>query len=109
MGRRVGAVSLRMGPQEGEIGLGLGPVAQANRVLVTDMGQVPNPLEEQAREIIDLVGVVRADGAHLDDFPIDQLDALILTEDAGLGHPIVLVNGEQSLRRLERHQTIPSE
>src|SRR5262245_51411030 len=37
-----------------------------------------------------------ADGRHLDDLALDQLDAIAFAEDADLGHPVVLLPCEPS-------------
>ena len=39
-------------------------------------------------------GVRAADGVHVDDLPIDQLDAVVAREDAGLGHFVISVDVE---------------
>ena len=51
----------------------------------------------------DAAKVRGADGRHLDDLALDQLDPLVLAEDAGLRHPVVLVHGEQPARKLDLH------
>jgi hypothetical protein len=35
-----------------------------------------------------------SDGRHLDDLALDQLDALPGAQNAGLGHPVILVDRE---------------
>jgi hypothetical protein len=42
--------------------------------------------------------VRRPDGAHLDDLAVEQLDAIVLPQDAGLGHPVVFLDREAALR-----------
>jgi hypothetical protein len=39
-----------------------------------------------------------ADRAHLDDLAVDELDAFVAREDAGLDHPFVLFDREQAAR-----------
>lgn len=106
MGRSVGALALRVRPQNGQIRLGLGSVAEPNRVLDADLSRVLEALDEEARELIDLVGMEGTNRGHLDDLPLDQLDPIVLAQDAGFGHSVVLVDGEQPLRR-QRHGTTP--
>src|SRR2546426_891116 len=45
-------------------------------------------------ETVHRAGVARADRLAHDDLPGDQLDRLVLGEDSGLAHPVVLVDGE---------------
>ena len=51
-------------------------------------------------------GVLRFDLRHLEDIAVDQLDAIIRLEDAGLGHPVVVGDREsaerESIRRMGR-------
>jgi hypothetical protein len=37
--------------------------------------------------------VPAADGDHLDDFPVDELDALVVAQDIGLAHAMVFLDG----------------
>jgi hypothetical protein len=41
-------------------------------------------------EVADEGPVAAADGRHLDDLAPDQLDAVVVAEDADLGHAVVL-------------------
>jgi hypothetical protein len=41
------------------------------------------------------------EGRHLDDLALDQLDTLVLAEDAGLSHPVILLHGEEPARELD--------
>src|SRR5437773_6642640 len=43
--------------------------------------------------------------AHLDDLSVNELRALSFPEDARLGHPVILVHGEESLGCLGLHTT----
>jgi hypothetical protein len=42
-------------------------------------------------------GVPTPDGAHPQDFTIDQLDPVVLAEDLSLGHAMVVLRGEPIL------------
>src|SRR6185369_1977562 len=42
-----------------------------------------------------------ADGRHLDDLAVDELDVILLGQDARLDHPRVLVHREQAPRSLD--------
>ncbi len=39
-------------------------------------------------------GMARPDRCNLDDLSLDQLDSVVLAQDSGLGHAVVLVDGE---------------
>jgi hypothetical protein len=51
--------------------------------------------------------VPRADGRHRDHFAVDELDAIVLGQDAGLAHSPVLVRRKALLVECERHERIP--
>src|SRR5947208_15653608 len=44
-----------------------------------------------------------ADGRHLDDLPVEQLDAVVLVQDAQLGQPVVGVHREGAREQANRH------
>jgi hypothetical protein len=50
------------------------------------------------------------DGRHLDDVALDQLDTLVLAEDARLRHPVILRDREEPARHLDldRHRQPPA-
>ena len=48
-------------------------------------------------------GVRAADGRHLDDLPIEQLDAIVLVQDAQLSKPVVGVHSEGTRKQANRH------
>lgn len=54
-------------------------------------------------EVTDERPVATADGRHLDDLAPDQLDAVVLAEDADLGHPVVVRPRETSSCRHRVH------
>jgi len=39
----------------------------------------------------------RADRGHGDDLSVEEFDTVVLGQDAGLGHGVVFINGEQAL------------
>ena len=49
---------------------------------------------KSAVQPIHAAGVAGADRAHLDDLTVEKLDAVVLVEDPGLAHAVVLVDGE---------------
>ena len=53
-----------------------------------------------------MAGVRAADGVHVDDLPVDQLDAVVAGQDAGLGHFVISVDVEpMPCRRLWTRET----
>jgi len=48
--------------------------------------------------------VRNADRGHLDDLALDQLDPIVGREHAGVDHALVLVHGEASRARENRHR-----
>src|SRR2546422_25617 len=46
---------------------------------------------------------------HLDDFSIDEFDAILRTENAGLSHAVIFVDGEKLLGSLDLHLGCPFE
>ena len=96
-----------VGKEERQVRLGLRELAQTNRVLHAHLCQVGEPLAADGSETPNTARVRAADRGHLDDLPLDQLDPISLGEDASLGHPIVLVDRESPLDRLDRHLRTP--
>jgi hypothetical protein len=66
-----------------------------------DDGAIAEPRDEQPVGVDHTAGVPWADGRHLDDLALDQLDALVGTEDPRLRHPVVLLHREQPARELD--------
>src|SRR5258708_12535111 len=54
------------------------------------------------RETVDRAGVTLSDRSHLDDLALEQLDPIVLREDAHLDQPVVLLHGEPSPLELDR-------
>jgi hypothetical protein len=79
----------RARPEQEQIRLRLRPGLDDHRVLGGDDGAIAGPRDEQSDGVDHAAGVPRADRRHLDDLALDQLDALVGTEDAGLAHPVV--------------------
>jgi len=51
----------------------------------------------------DDAGVWRSESAHLHDLALDQLDPLVLVQNSGRGHALVLVDGEAAPAQIHRH------
>ena len=47
--------------------------------------------------------MVATDRRHSDDFPVQQLEPVVLTEDARLGHPMEFVHTERPPEQLRVH------
>jgi MFS family permease len=90
-------------PQQDQIRLRLRAGPDDHGVLRRDDGAVAEPGEEQPVGVDHTAGVSRTDRRHLDDLTLDQLDALVRTEDAGLRHAVVLLHTEQPARNLDFH------
>jgi hypothetical protein len=60
---------------------------------------VRQPSGQQPVQVVDERSVTRADGRHPDDLAPDQLDAVASSEDADLGHAVVILPREPSSRR----------
>jgi hypothetical protein len=48
-----------------------------------------------------------ADRRHLYDLSVDQLDPILVRQDADLGHPVIFVHGEPTFRQRDRHRPPP--
>jgi hypothetical protein len=60
-------------------------------------------LAEQLIKPADTGGVSIADGTHLNDLTVDQLQALALTEDASFDHLVIFSRGKATGRQLNGH------
>src|SRR5437762_14381741 len=50
--------------------------------------------------------VAAADRRHLDDVTFDELDTIIRSEDAGLAHPVILIEREAQALHRHRHAVL---
>ena len=72
---------------------------------------IPRPHDRASRETgreerldpRDDRGVAAADRSHLDDLAVDELDAAVLVEDAGLAHAVILVEREPAPPDVDCH------
>src|SRR5207248_11502513 len=64
------------------------------RILWPERGTAAQPTEQELVEACDAGRVLDADRRHLDDLPANELDPVVLIEDSGLAHPVVLVHRE---------------
>jgi hypothetical protein len=63
--------------------------------------------EKQGGESRHAGGVSASDGAHGDEFSFDELHAVVFGEDAGLGHAVIFLHGEQASLDLNAHRFPP--
>ena len=77
-----------------DVGLGLAVVRQNNAALDIHQGPASQATEQQLTQVEDEGLVAAANGRHREDLALDQLDAIVFAEDAGLGHPVVLLPRE---------------
>jgi TorA maturation chaperone TorD len=79
-----------LGPEDRVVRLRLAAVTEPQRELAADRELVGQRPVQQTAEPLDHLGVQLAPWRHLDDHPLDQLDAIVLAEDAGIDHPLVV-------------------
>ena len=61
---------------------------------------------KKSRQAIDAPGVAAPDGGHLDNLPGNEFHPIILMENPGSGHPVILVNSKQASSNLESHAVL---
>ena len=92
-----------------DVGLQLGIFSRKlDRVLDADHGPVTDTQCPQAIEADHRAGMVGADRLADDDVPMDQLEPVVLGQDAGLAHPVVLLDGEAVPGQQLTHATPPT-
>jgi hypothetical protein len=80
---------------------------ESERVLDPHDDLLPGAPGEEAIQPIHHAGVSASDGAHGDEFSFDELHAVVFGEDAGLGHAVVFLHGEQASLDLNAHRFPP--
>src|SRR5439155_11012150 len=102
-------VKVRARTQQRDVWLGLGVfLRELDRVLDLDDGALAKPRRPETVEAVHRAGVPRADRLAHDDLPGDEFHRLMLSEDPGLAHPVVLVDGEPPPGEVDRHCPQPS-
>jgi hypothetical protein len=81
-------------PEQDEVGLGFRVLVEPDRALNTDDIPLALGSPQQLVQPHDASVVAAADGRHLDYLSFDELDPVVLVEDAGLGHAVVVMDGE---------------
>lgn len=90
----VAGVEVGLGPQQHEIGLGFGEIADLDRVLDRHHGPITHADHEATGQAVHAPGVAAADARHPHDLPVEQLDALVGAEDLRVCHTVVVLDGE---------------
>src|SRR6266550_2445856 len=103
--RRSIAIGTRL--EQCDVGLRFPPRPEDHRVLHPHDRRVPYPPRQQPGEGIDARRMLRPDRRHLDDLPVEQFDAVVLVQDAQLGHAVVVVHREGTLEQSFRHRRSP--
>jgi len=98
------SIALGRAAQERNIRLRLVVGVEPDWVLRSYACHVAEPQHEYLGELVNGVCVSGTDRRRVDDLSLDQLDAAVLVQDASLGHPVVLVDGESVLRDLDCHR-----
>jgi len=71
--------------------------------LCRDESHVRDARHQDLHQAHDARGVTTTDRAHLDDLAVDKLHPVILAQDAGLGHAVIVVDVEQPFTRFDLH------
>src|SRR4029450_1218216 len=105
--RVAGGVEVRPGGEQQHIGLRLGLVPDEEQwILTPDDRPIDEADREQMLDPRNRRRVAAADGGHLDDLALDELDPVVLAEDAGLAHPVVLIEREAPAPESDRHAVL---
>src|SRR5918995_2956433 len=89
-----GSRGVRPFPQEGEVRLGLVTLGEPYRILYAHEISALRPLDQQMRQGHHARQVPAPDRCHVYYLPVNQLDPVVLAQDAGLSHDAVLPGGE---------------
>src|SRR6185295_7091053 len=105
--RMAGRVKVRPGREQHHVGLRLGLEPDQEQRISTPHD---SPIEEADREQMldprDRRRVGAADRRHLDDLALDELDPVVLAEDAGLAHAVILIEREAPAPESDRHAVL---
>jgi hypothetical protein len=81
-----GGIEVVAGPQQRDVGLRQGEIADADGVLHRQNRGSPELFFELVTDAVDRTGMRYPNRRHVDDLPVDQLYPVVLGEDAGLTH-----------------------
>ena len=91
----LGRVIVRAILEQHDIRLRLRVVTEPNRILDADNGFSRKVCDEQRVRPIHAGDMPVPDRTHLDDLAFDEFHARILIEDAGVRHPVILINRKE--------------
>ena len=80
----------------GDIRLRLDPLSETKGILNVDNRTSHKRQDEDARKPIDLSEVALADRRHLHNLPVDELDAVIFSQNSCFTHLVILEDREQT-------------
>jgi len=106
-GRAAGGVEVGAGAQQDEIRLGLRAFVEPHRILRADLGMMSQSLRKKGYQAFHRRGVPRANWAHLDDLAVEELHAVVFTENPGLPHTLIFVDRKTPSRQFKRHRWPP--
>src|SRR5437899_3301632 len=89
-----GSIEVRSMPEQDDVRLRLRIREDRQRILWPEGRTAAQPTEQDLGQACDAGGVLDADRRHLDDLPANELDPVVLIEDSGFAHPVVLVHRE---------------
>jgi hypothetical protein len=102
MGSRIEVIA---GTEKRQVRLGFRTIPDSDRALDAQYGGSAES-GKQCRQTVHARRVPTANGTHLDDLPVDQLNPIVLREDAGIQHAVVFVGGEKPLSNFNRHDPV---
>jgi hypothetical protein len=95
LGTRVASrIKIRAWGQKGHIWLGFRAVIEVQRVLDSNKSLPSHMQNKKLVQAIDIPGMTAADSGHLDNLPFNEFNPIILMENPGSGHLVVLVHGK---------------
>jgi hypothetical protein len=107
--RMAGPVKILPRAKQQHVGLQLAvEPGERDGILDAHMRPIPQARYPQASEAIHRAGMLHADRLTDDDVPMDQLEPVVLGQDAGLAHPVVLLDSEAVPGQQLTHATPPN-
>jgi hypothetical protein len=91
-----GRVEIRTRPQQHQVGLRLRVRIETDWILDLDDRASSDPAVEKAVQAGDTGGMAASNRTYLDDFPPNQLDAIVFRQNAGAAHLVVFFNRESA-------------
>src|SRR3712207_446524 len=95
-------------PQHHQVWLQFRFIGNPNRILNVDNRRLAEPSSDEREQSANAVSVPVADWAHMDYFPLDQLDTFIGGDKAILGHPVVFCHRDVAFLDRNGHRAFSS-